>query len=604
MSEQDVLRAQPDESLTRPTHVRYYVLSTAFVASVLLYLHRFTMTYAEQYVREDLGLSVSQLSWCYSAFFFAYALGQVPSGWLSSQYGSRIMLTIYILVWSGFTASMGVVTGFVGLFLVRAAAGLGQAGAYPTCAAVVGKWAPFSVRAFVSSVIALGGRVGGAIAPKVTSFLIVALVPCLLVESSTMQHRDLLQPAYLAEQLDLSAAPLEKPSEELLAQQLLAKKIREGLSPEVRGTLPRLSEAYVQAQETAPAKPRQFGDKPLPKPLPANDETEAFVKGLNAVIAGPILLNETDAKTLPVEREGKRLWQAGDLSDPQRARLNRLLLEAGFPSAVRKVYGGGWRQVMFILGSLGMIAAVAWMFLVRNVPQEHPWVNRQECELIAVGQPVSSNTTGIRTKLPWGRMLSSVSLWNLSASQLGTNIGWAFLVTWLPRYLREVHHVPFEERSMMASVPLWVGWFGMLSGGWSTDRLTQGLGLRIGRSWPIGLSRFVGAAAFLAMLTHPSAWTATILFAVVAFTTDFGASPMWAYSQDVGGQHTAAVLGWANMWGNFGAALSPLLVNYLLGENQDNWDMAFAACGIAFIVSGVAGMFIDATKKIDPDEDL
>jgi nitrate/nitrite transporter NarK len=79
---------------------------------------------------------------------------------------------------------------------------------------------------------------------------------------------------------------------------------------------------------------------------------------------------------------------------------------------------------------------------------------------------------------------------------------------------------------------------------------------------------------------------------------------MWAYSQDVGGQHTAAVLGWANMWGNFGAALSPLLVNYLLGENQDNWDMAFAACGIAFIVSGVAGMFIDATKKIDPDEDL
>lgn len=600
MSEQDVLRANPDESQTRPTRVRYYVLSTAFVASVLLYLHRFTMTYAEQYVREDLGLSVSQLSWCYSAFFFAYALGQVPSGWLSSQFGSRIMLTIYILIWSGFTASMGMVTGFIGLFLVRAAAGLGQAGAYPTCAAVVGKWAPFSVRAFVSSVIALGGRVGGAIAPKVTSFLIVALVPCLLVESSTLKPNDILQPAYLAEQLDLSSAPLEKPSEELLAQQLLATKIRTGLAPEVQEKLASLREEYVKAQDKAPEMPRKFGDKPLPKPLPENEETQHFVDGLNAVLSGPVMMSESEAKTLPVEREGKRLWQSSELSDAQRVRLNRLLFEAGFPAAVRKVYGGGWRQVMFILGSLGLLAAVAWAFLVRNTPQQHPWVNRQECELIAAGQP-ATNASGVRSDLPWGRMLSSMSLWNLSISQLGTNIGWAFLVTWLPRYLREVHLVPFEERSMMASVPLWVGWFGMLSGGWSTDRLTQALGLRIGRSWPIGLSRFVGAAAFLAMLAHPNAWTATVLFAVVAFTTDFGASPMWAYSQDVGGQHTAAVLGWANMWGNFGAALSPLLVNYLLGESQDNWDMAFGACAIAFIISGIAGMFIDATQKIDPE---
>ncbi len=601
MSEQDVLRPTQDEPQAQPTKVRYLVLSTAFVVSVLLYLHRFTMTYAEQYVREDLGLNVGQLSWCYFAFFFAYALGQVPSGWLSGHFGSRIMLTLYILVWSGFTASMGIVTGFVGLFLVRAAAGLGQAGAYPTCAAVVGKWAPFSVRAFVSSIIALGGRVGGAIAPQVTSLLIVALVPCLTVETSTFKSNDLLNAPYLAEQLELSMSPLDKPTEELAAQQLFAQRVRAGLPPEIQKKLPPLSAAYVQAQEKAPEKPRKFGDKPLPKPLAAGEDP-SLVEALNKVISGPLLASAVEAKTFPVEREGKRLWRDGELSETQRARLNRLLLEAVFPSAIRKVYGGGWRQVMFILGSLGLVAAFAWMVLVRNIPQEHPWVNRQESELISEGQVISA-TASTRTQLPWGRMLSSVSLWNLSLSQLGTNIGWAFLVTWLPRYLREVHHVPFEERSMMASVPLWVGWFGMLSGGWSTDRLTQSMGLRIGRAWPIGLSKFIGAAAFAAMLIHPDAWTATILFAVVAFTTDFGASPMWAYSQDVGGKHTAAVLGWANMWGNFGAALSPLLVNYLLGKNEDNWDMAFGACALAFVISGIAGLFVDSTKKIDPEED-
>ena len=109
----------------------------------------------------------------------------------------------------------------------------------------------------------------------------------------------------------------------------------------------------------------------------------------------------------------------------------------------------------------------------------------------------------------------------------------------------------------------------------------------------------VGAAAFAAMLIHPDAWTATLLFAVVAFTTDFSAPPMWAYSQDVGGRNTAAILGWGNMWGNFGAALSSPLLNYLLGKNKDNWDLAFGACAVAFVIAGVTGMFIDATKKID-----
>jgi len=600
MTEQDVLRPLQDEPQARPTSVRYYVLSTAFVASVLLYLHRYTMTYAGQYVREDLGLTNAQLGHCQSAFFFAYALGQVPSGWLSSKYGSRIMLTIYILIWSAFTASMGVVSGFASLILVRAAAGLGQAGAYPTCAAVVGKWAPFRVRGFVSSLIALGGRVGSAVAPKVTSLLIVALVPCLLIESSTFKSNDLLDAAYLAEQLDLSTTTLEKPTEIVLAQQSLAKKLQAGLSPAVQKLLPGIREAYAKAQATAPAKPRQFGDKPQPIPLASSGEMQSLADGLNTLLAGPVLMTETEAKILPVEQEGKRLWKLNELSNPQRTRLNRLLMEAGFPTAVRKVYGGSWRQVMFILGSLGIVAAFAWMVIVRNVPQEHPWVNRQECELIAAGQPVST-ATGTGSKVPWRRLLSNMSLWNQSITQMGTNIGWAFLVTWLPRYLQEVHLVPFEERSMLASVPLWVGWFGMLSGGWATDRLTKAMGLRIGRSWPIGLSRFVGAAAFLALLVHPNAWTATALFAIVAFSTDFGASSMWAYSQDVGGQNTAAVLGWANMWGNFGAALSPVLVVYLLGATEDNWDLAFGACAVAFIIAGIAGMFIDATDKIEPE---
>ena len=612
MPEPDVLSPSHSGTEDRPTSVRYLVLGIAFLVSALLYLHRFTITYVQQYVREDLGLSTDQLAWCLSAFSLVYALAQVPSGWLSGRFGSRWMLAIYILVWSGFTASMGLVTGFVGLLLVRAAAGLGQAGAYPTCGAVVGRWAPFSVRAAYSSVIAAGGRLAAAAAPIVTSFLIVAFVPGLTLEDSQLKPTDLLDSGYLAEQLELSGQPLEKPSNEALAQQALAAKIRAELPTDVQERLADLRTAYLAAQElpeeqdseakAPPPPPRKFRDGPLKNPLGKSTNVSFLAEALNQVVSGPLLASAAEAQNISVEREAQRLWNASHLTEPQTMRLNRLLVEAVFPAAIRKVYGGGWRRVMFFLGSIGIAAALVWFLIVRNSPGEHPWVNPSESQLISGGNIVPSTATH-QAPLPWRVMLFSPSLWNMSISQFGTNFGWVFLVSWLPRYLQEVYRVPFEDRNEMACAIMLIGSVGMFFGGWTTDRLTKAMGQKIGRSWPLGMSRFVGAVAFAAMLLHPSVWTATILFSVVAFTTDFGNPPMWAYSQDVGGRHTAAILGWSNMWGNFGAALSPVVLNKLLGAQGGNWDLVFTACCVAFVIAGITGMSVDSTKKIDFGEE-
>ncbi len=593
MPEPDVLPSDIP-SHARPTAIRYLVLGTAFCVAVLLYLHRFILSYAEQYVREDLRLSDTQISWCQSAFFLTYALAQVPSGRLADRFGARRMLTFYILVWSGFTVCMGYVGGLVSLLLVRAAVGLGQAGAYPTCAVVVGKWAPFGVRALVSSVIALGGRVGGAIAPILVSLLIVAMVPATAPEKSLLTTSDILNPSYLIEQLDLSAVPLTKASDETRARQAAAVQIRKRLPAQFwQGTT-----ASVGG-EGASSNPRKFGDKPAVTSPPAQaGDKPLLVRELNVVLSGPLLLTPTEALALPVEKEATRLWALSEVTAAQRTRLNRLILESACSKGVRKVYADGWRPVMILLGSLGVVAALAWVLIVRNRPQEHSLANAAECELIAHGAAPAS--TRERSPFPWKTILASRSLWNLGVSQLGTNIGWVFLMTMLPRYLQEVYEVPFETRGIMIAVPLWIGATGMLAGGWATDGLTRKRGLKIGRSWPVGLSRFVGAAAFGAMLLHPShPWLAIMAFAVVAFSTDFSSPPMWAYSQDVGGRHTAAVLGWSNMWGNLGAVLSTPLMNWLLGPSKDNWDVVFALCAGAFVLAGITGMFIDATKRID-----
>src|SRR6478609_6128426 len=67
---------------SRPTSVRHIVVAVTVLMAVILYLDRFCVSFAERYIKEDLGLSEREMAWFISAFFWAYAMGQVPSGWL------------------------------------------------------------------------------------------------------------------------------------------------------------------------------------------------------------------------------------------------------------------------------------------------------------------------------------------------------------------------------------------------------------------------------------------------------------------------------------------------------------------------------------------
>ncbi|MFO1095407.1 MAG: MFS transporter [Planctomycetaceae bacterium] len=112
----------------------------------------------------------------------------------------------------------------------------------------------------------------------------------------------------------------------------------------------------------------------------------------------------------------------------------------------------------------------------RSRPQ-HPRVNA--AELRVIGSP--PDAPAMAERVPWLPILRSPSLWLISIASFGTNVGWVFLVSLLDRYLYSVHRVPYVERGFMQSLPLFIGWIGMLLGGWWTDRLTR-RGVRIGRA--------------------------------------------------------------------------------------------------------------------------
>jgi ACS family glucarate transporter-like MFS transporter len=191
-------------------------------------------------------------------------------------------------------------------------------------------------------------------------------------------------------------------------------------------------------------------------------------------------------------------------------------------------------------------------------------------------------------------------MWLNCFAQVGTNIGWVFLVTWFPRYLLENHQVPILERGLMASTPLIAGWFGMLGGGRLTDFLVARMGLRWGRRMPWAFSRYIGMIAFLICPLLNEPWAATIVLSIVAISTDLGTASAWAFCQDVGGKYVGSILGWGNMWGNLGATISPILLAWVF--ESWGWTYMFWVCAAAFLAAGSFAMGIDATIPIAPRE--
>jgi MFS transporter, ACS family, glucarate transporter len=148
------------------TRIRYVLLAVATANAFLLYLDRICMTAVvfSNSFQKDLGLDKDRVGNVLMSFFFAYALGQLPAGWLADRFGPRRMLVVYILSWSLCTALTGFVSSLFALVTIRVLCGLAEAGAYPASARLIARWFPFGQRARASSVVALGGRTGNALA--------------------------------------------------------------------------------------------------------------------------------------------------------------------------------------------------------------------------------------------------------------------------------------------------------------------------------------------------------------------------------------------------------------------------------------------------------
>ncbi|PYR90084.1 MAG: MFS transporter [Acidobacteria bacterium] len=415
----------------RPTRVRYVTTAYAMVLAIVMYLDRVCISQAAPAMTHDLGLTRVEMGWALSVFAWAYALFEVPGGWLGDRIGPRRVLMRIVLWWSFFTAATGWVWNAASLIATRALFGAGEAGCFPNLTRVFTTWLPVGERERAQGLLWLSARWSGAFTP-----LIVASV------------------------LDLIT----------------------------------------------------------------------------------------------------------------------------------------WRQTFEIFGLLGLAWAVAFYWWYRDDPRTHPSVNEAELALLPTREQ-----SAVGAKIPWRRIVGSVSMWLLCIQYACLSYGWYFYITWLPTYLREARGTSVKFGALLASLPLLLGGVGCMVGAQLIPRAARALGSIVLARRIVAIVGFVGASGCIFAFTQiADPVRAMLLLGLAGFFNDFVMPACWAGCMDIGGRFSGTVSGTMNMVGNIGGALSPLIIGYILTSNPGNWALTFYVSSAIYLMGGVCWLFIDAHTPLEP----
>ncbi|MCE9534511.1 MAG: MFS transporter [Planctomycetes bacterium] len=170
--------SNPSPSALGATRVRYSILGMLCLLAMITYLDRAVNGNAQDDMMKAVGRPVEDFYIVLIAFQLAYALFEIPTGWMGDKYGPRSTLLRIVLWWSLFIGLTGfagmyipafgaVLIGFTVLVVLQFFFGMGEAGAFPNITKSLYHWFPAAQRGTAQGAIWLSARFMGGLTPMI-----------------------------------------------------------------------------------------------------------------------------------------------------------------------------------------------------------------------------------------------------------------------------------------------------------------------------------------------------------------------------------------------------------------------------------------------------
>jgi sugar phosphate permease len=141
---------------------------------LICYMDRSNISVAQPEIAKQFGLSKSAMGLVLAAFTWAYAIGQIPAGWLGDRFGPKRVLTVIMTLWSVTAVMTGAAFGFGSLFGARFSLGLSEAGAFPVASRGMQLWFPRVERGRIQGTTHFFSRFAVAVTPFIAGSILLA----------------------------------------------------------------------------------------------------------------------------------------------------------------------------------------------------------------------------------------------------------------------------------------------------------------------------------------------------------------------------------------------------------------------------------------------
>jgi len=139
------------------------------------YFDRISLSVAGPQLESSFHLTPVDLGVLFSAFFWSYALLQIPIGLVIDRFGVTRVGRWSAFLWSAAQALTAFAGGFAGVFAARLLLGVAEAPSFPASSKATGYWFPRSERALSTSLYDVGAKFSNVIGVPLVALAVVRL---------------------------------------------------------------------------------------------------------------------------------------------------------------------------------------------------------------------------------------------------------------------------------------------------------------------------------------------------------------------------------------------------------------------------------------------
>jgi ACS family D-galactonate transporter-like MFS transporter len=180
MADSTVLRSAPAPSLAKDravtaSRVRWRIFAIVFALTVINLVDRVSLSIAMPTIAAEFSLSPSAQGLILSSFFWAYALLQIPGGWLIDRFGPRKVISWSTGLWGAFQTVAAFASGGLSLLFARVALGAAEAPLFPSGGKLNSLWLAPTERSRGAVLMDCGSPLGIALGGLIIAYLIAVL---------------------------------------------------------------------------------------------------------------------------------------------------------------------------------------------------------------------------------------------------------------------------------------------------------------------------------------------------------------------------------------------------------------------------------------------